>query len=59
MGRLSAHQEGEYMTEVAEAKDRVVERPDGALALIRAIESWGATHVVWLPTTESPRCIRC
>jgi len=43
------------MTEVAGAKDRMVERPDGALALIRAIESWGATHVIWLPSTESPR----
>ena len=43
------------MTEVAETKDRMVERPDGALALIRAIENWGATHLVWLPTTESPR----
>ena len=43
------------MTEGAGAKDQAVDRPDGALALIRAIESWGATHVVWLPTTESPR----
>jgi len=48
------------MTEVAESKDRVVERPDGALALIRAIESWGATHsfstTVYMSSVAGSRC---
>ncbi len=41
------------MPQAAGAERRGMERPDGATTLVKALESWGATHIVWLPCTET------
>ena len=37
----------------AREKEHGVSEHDSAIALVNALEAWGATHVVWLPCTET------